>query len=145
MIKKKINFHFFLCLQNKISMGILPLPCADKKNNQKFFTIAQRVLVAQRSWKFQNMRQGLKFFLGIFLKLPNFFKSAPASDFWLSTPKKGSKNRLATSKSIFQVCSHYSNDPRLRNSGFNTREEFCPKIIFSSHNPKKLFFNITDP
>ena len=86
---------------NKIVTNYIMLPWAEKKNNQKFFTISQRVLVAQRSWKSQNILQYLKFFLVIILKLPNFSNTNPASDFWLSVPKKGPKNSLATSKSIF--------------------------------------------
>ena len=59
--------------------------------------------------------------------------------------KKGPKNAPMTSKSIFQGCFHGPNMLRFRVPGTFTRQEFCPKIVFLSHNPKILFFNIFDP
>ena len=121
------------------------LPCGDKKNHQKFFKISQRVLVAQRSCEFQNVLEYRTFFLRKFLKLSNFFKGGPTSDFRLSTPKKGPKKAPMTPKSIFWEGTKNSNAPRFRVQGTYATQEFSKKIIFQTHKPKKLFFEFIDP
>ena len=85
----------------KATLNKINITVWRQKKNQKFFKISQRVLVAQRSCEFQNILKYRKFFLRNFLKLRNFFKGAPASDFRLSTLKKGPKNAPMTSKLIF--------------------------------------------
>ena len=100
---------------------------------------------SERSCEFWKTPNYLKFFLKIFLKLPNFFKGAPASDFRLSTPKKGPKNAPMTSKSIFGEGSKNSNAPRFRVQGTYATQKSPKKIIFQTHKPKKLFFEFIDP
>ena len=146
--KRRITSVSLRCTEAYFSVTndhVLKVPCGDKKNHQKFFKISQRVLVAQRSCEFQNVLEYRTFFLRKFLKLPNFFKGAPASDFRLSTLKKGPKNAPMTSKSIFWEGSKNSNAPRFRVQGTYATQEFSKKIIFQTHKPKKLFFEFIDP
>ena len=123
------------------------LPCGDKKNRQKFFKISQRLFVAQRSCEFQNVLKYRKFFLRNFLKLRNFFKGAPASDFRLSTLKKGPKNAPMTSKSIFWEGSKNSNAPRFRVHGkiYICNSRIFKKNHFSNPQAKKNIFWIYWP
>ena len=128
-----------------MSCSIL-IPWGDKKKPQNFFKISQRVFVAQRSWKFQNMLQCLKFFLVKFLKLPNFSKATPATDFWLSTPKKHPKKAPITSKSIFfNNVPIFKMLPDFRYRGYIIVKNFAQKSFFRPASQKFFFGTLSTP
>ena len=102
-------------------------------------------MVAQWSWKFWNILRSLKFVLVKFLKLPNFFKVVPASDFWLSTLKKGPKIALMTRKSIFLAMKWFFHRVQLSSIGLSFSIRILPKNYFWIPQLKKNIFTIFRP
>ena len=107
-VKNVLESIFFLYISQRKFIFALTvffnLPCGEKKNNRKFLKISQRIFIAQCRFFFHNVLQGLKFFQGTFWGCPSACNADFSRVFRLSTPKKGPKNTMMTSKFKISPC-----------------------------------------